>query len=163
MLQKPSPGHQLLPGLAGRAKWAVDTSTTTSLGAPSLGPGGMTAGVGDVELEESHGVVHTTRLEQSVPKQVRLFLRGRRRGRLMDRRTAGRRGVTCPGARDRPAGQDRETQPKRHDSRVMRRHDVSCGHGREGRSEGATAGGGAVGSVSEDRQDDRIGTAPEVP
>src|SRR6266550_4189631 len=29
MEHKPNPGHELLPGLAGRAKWAVNTSTTT--------------------------------------------------------------------------------------------------------------------------------------
>jgi hypothetical protein len=27
--EKPNPGHELLPGLTGRAKWAVDTSATT--------------------------------------------------------------------------------------------------------------------------------------
>jgi len=29
MEHKPNPGHELLPGLTGRAKWAVNTSTTT--------------------------------------------------------------------------------------------------------------------------------------
>src|SRR5213594_3933348 len=29
MEHKPNPGHELLPGLAGRAKWAVNTSTST--------------------------------------------------------------------------------------------------------------------------------------
>ena len=30
--EKPNPGHEPLPGLTGRVKWAVDTSTTTRAG-----------------------------------------------------------------------------------------------------------------------------------
>src|SRR6266704_2246207 len=58
MEHKPNPGHELLPGLTGRAKWAVNTSTTTLMeGKGRRGRGAAGGGaVGSVSENRQGGV-----------------------------------------------------------------------------------------------------------
>src|SRR2546430_9828254 len=66
MEHKPNPGHELLPGLTGRAKWAVNTSTTTLMeGKGRRGRGASGGGaVGSVSENRQGGRSAAARSEE---------------------------------------------------------------------------------------------------
>jgi hypothetical protein len=116
-----------------------------------------------VELEEGDRVIHATGPEQSVPEQMHGFFLGRSGALMMERGTWGGLGGTRFRASRRDAGKNREAQAKRHDGRVMRRHHACVPHGWQATHWGAAGGGGAVGSVSENRQGAEFRGSPGLP